>query len=336
MKRINWIDWAKFFAITLMVMGHIPMEKGHPLILHIGFFCMPLFMFVSGYLTKRQSSMKENIMKDMKMLVLPFFIYNIIFYPYWFVKMYVADQVPLSLCDYAFTPALGVLSFSFLGPLLNGPTWFLVALLMSHVIIDIGSRLRFKYLFWGLFAVVCFAFDAFNEEYLFTLNRTIFGFARFFPFYLAGYILRGRIKAEAFPLKMIVSMLVLAVLLFLWLPQLLGSNLSILCKAGLLFVEASVGIVGAICLSLLLNPSRIGFVKNVSIGTLVIFGLHWMLIGTTNFVLEKLLHVTDITYSPWQVLALACLFEALLYPLIKILPPVMLGKRKEIKAQLNS
>mgnify|MGYP000273114871 CR=1 FL=1 len=36
---------------------------------------------------------------------------------------------------------------------------------------------------------------------------------------------------------------------------------------------------------------------NVSIGTMVILGIHWMFIGVFNFAIEKYLHIDNITYS---------------------------------------
>ena len=36
---------------------------------------------------------------------------------------------------------------------------------------------------------------------------------------------------------------------------------------------------------------------NVSIGTMVILGIHWMFIGVFNFAIKKYLHIDNITYS---------------------------------------
>jgi fucose 4-O-acetylase-like acetyltransferase len=47
-NRINWIDWAKAFAITFVVFGHIPEERGSILINYIVTFHMSLFFFILG------------------------------------------------------------------------------------------------------------------------------------------------------------------------------------------------------------------------------------------------------------------------------------------------
>ena len=41
--RINWIDWAKFLAITMVVFGHIPEEEGSFLPNYVCTFHIPFF-----------------------------------------------------------------------------------------------------------------------------------------------------------------------------------------------------------------------------------------------------------------------------------------------------
>lgn len=50
-NRLNWIDWAKAIAITFVVFGHIPEERSSFILNYIVTFHMPLFFFISGYLT---------------------------------------------------------------------------------------------------------------------------------------------------------------------------------------------------------------------------------------------------------------------------------------------
>ena len=53
-NRLNWIDWAKALAIIFVVYGHTPAEKGDFLHNYITSFHMPLFFFISGFLTKKE------------------------------------------------------------------------------------------------------------------------------------------------------------------------------------------------------------------------------------------------------------------------------------------
>lgn len=51
MERVKWIDYLKGFAILLMVIGHY---QGTPTFLNVWIYAfhMPLFFFLSGYLSE--------------------------------------------------------------------------------------------------------------------------------------------------------------------------------------------------------------------------------------------------------------------------------------------
>ena len=53
-NRLNWIDWAKAIAISLVVFGHIPMSPDNFIQKFITNYHMPLFFLISGYLTKKE------------------------------------------------------------------------------------------------------------------------------------------------------------------------------------------------------------------------------------------------------------------------------------------
>lgn len=86
-KRIEWIDIAKGLAIILMVVGHtaIPSRINN----WIYSFHMPFFFFISGVLTKPQTSSKpiqisSYLTHKVKVLIYPFLVYstiNILLYP---------------------------------------------------------------------------------------------------------------------------------------------------------------------------------------------------------------------------------------------------------------
>lgn len=80
----------------------------------------------------------------------------------------------------------------------------------------------------------------------------------------------------------------------------------------------------------LLDKVHLSIIDNVSIGTVVIMGLHWLLIGVSNFTLSKLLHISNIVYPLWGAIALTFLFAAIIYPVILFFKnnyPFMLGKQ---------
>ena len=85
-NRLNWIDWAKAIAISFVVFGHTPQTVGSPLVCFITQFHIPLFFFISGYLTKKEYMNKQTAKKYFHSLIIPYLCYNLIFYPYWVAR----------------------------------------------------------------------------------------------------------------------------------------------------------------------------------------------------------------------------------------------------------
>jgi fucose 4-O-acetylase-like acetyltransferase len=334
-ERINWIDWAKFLAITLVVMGHIPMEHGHPLIVYINSFHMPFFMFLSGYLTKRRYSFQENWEKDMTSIVLPYLLYNIVFYPYWATHEYFVGT-PTTIVNYIIQPLIGIASCSIITNNVNGPTWFLVALLFSRITLDIGNRLHHKNLFFLFTAVLLLSLYEVNEFYVFTDRLVFIGFARCFPYFLIGYLLQNRIsieKSNQIYIRVVAIMTgIISISLSFFIYDISSFMLRILVQQ-IVCICAITFFTG---ISIMLNPIKSNVIINISVGTMVIFGLHWAFIGLFNQVFQHICGISKMEYSPWQVILLAIVIEAILYPLIKKLPPIWLGKKNNyIKRQLT-
>lgn len=91
---------------------------------------------------------------------------------------------------------------------------------------------------------------------------------------------------------------------------------------------------GILSLCKLLDHIHSAIIDNLSIGTIVIMGVHFMMIGTTNFILENILHIEHrIIYSWFIAFVLAITFEMILYPIIILFKnkfPFMLGKSTHI------
>ena len=325
-ERVNWIDWAKFLAITLVVMGHIPMEHGHPLIVYINCFHMPFFMFISGYLTKRSNSLQDNWKKDWTCIGIPYLLYNIIFYPYWAIHEY-SIGMSFTITNYVIQPLIGVASCSTITNNLNGPTWFLIALLFSRITIDIGNRLHYKNIFYFIVAIILLSFYEVNEFFVFTDRLVFIGYARCFPYFLIGYLLRGRISPEKHKHSTIVGVTMITGIVSISLSLFIYDISFYMLR---IFVHQTICISAIVFftgISIILNPIKRNIIINISVGTMVIFGLHWAFIGLSNQVFQYICGIQKMTYSPWQVILLALAIEAALYPLIKRLPPIWLGKK---------
>lgn len=77
-ERIDWIDYAKALGVFLVIMGHT--YKGYSFIGWIYSFHMPLFFFLSGITLKiEQISCKEFLKKRVKLLLIPYILYSIVY-----------------------------------------------------------------------------------------------------------------------------------------------------------------------------------------------------------------------------------------------------------------
>lgn len=75
--RNKQIDVLKGIGAILVVIGHLVPYEGHLKII-IYAFHMPLFFFLSGLVFSTKKNFKEYFIKNLKTLILPYFIFNII------------------------------------------------------------------------------------------------------------------------------------------------------------------------------------------------------------------------------------------------------------------
>ena len=89
-----------------------------------------------------------------------------------------------------------------------------------------------------------------------------------------------------------------------------------------------ISIFAFIYLSRSINNIKSRFITLISIGTLLIFGLHRMMIGVIDYIIEKALNTTDITYDWYECIAIAIGIEIILLPIIIYRGkwPILFGK----------
>ena len=329
-KRFTWIDWAKTFAISFVVFGHTPQEIGSFLQSYLVSFHMPFFMFISGYLTKKEYFCTDTLKKYWHTLIIPYFCFNILFYPYWIFR-HAIENPHTGVYDYL-KPIIGTFMFQVNTDYfesLNGVTWFIIALIIYKIILSLCNRIKYGYIiivFLVLLSAVLFVLNEFN---LYTKELTFIGIMRCMPFFFIGYYFRHKniISVKPHQYDWFSSLIFLCISLLAY--QFLNTN-SLITFALKFWIVSMSATIGIFSLCKLLDSCHSTIIENISIGTIVIMGLHFILIGSTNFALEKLLHLDNKIIYPWYVALLLCvLFEAILYPLIilfKTKYPFVLGK----------
>lgn len=100
-----------------------------------------------------------------------------------------------------------------------------------------------------------------------------------------------------------------------------------------LFYPVNIGLLaGLLCFCKLLDNWRCTIVTNLSIGTLVIIGLHIILIGIVNFGVDHFFGIRDgFGYYWYEALPITIVIIGLLYPIIPFArkyAPVLIGKTK--------
>lgn len=330
-KRYNWIDWGKSIGIFLVLCEHIPIAPEYDYI-H-GFlrsFHMPLFLFISGYLYKERASFKKELQKDLTTLIIPYLIYQVLFYPYWYFREVIAAGNGFNIYDHILSPSFQ----SAISNPINGPTWYIFSLLFlrlySHCIFKNKKYSN------GNIVISCTCFIGIC---LYLNNNGIIGtyasyhFAELSVFFFLGYWLKQKTLITTLinnRNKCIILFLICTSICIYANSLITEVRYTTIYSMILFYIAGISGSIIVISISFMLNHINNKIIYNLSIGTLVILGLHWMVIGTLNFIMEKYLHITNITYPPIVTFIIALAITLAMYPAIlfcKKYIPIVMGKR---------
>ena len=338
MQRINWIDWAKALAACTVVFCHLPQSQEWFYFRYLQAVIIVIFFFISGYLKKDRGSDKENWKKYWYGLIIPYFIYNALVYPYWLLKFYLMHGAIPDIFA-AMRPIIGTLLLqheSSVAEPLDGPLWYLPAILIMHIIIDLCRKTKHQHLIMVTLCIISVFLYAANKYYYFAPGLTLMGLMRNLPYYYLGYVMGQKhlFREVRFKHDLMRSLfcLTLSVLLFAWHLQAYYSGQHLLHI--ILFYPVNIGFLfGILYACKLLDSYRYNIITNLSIGTLVIIGLHIVLVTIVNFTLERALGIDGIICYQWyEALPLAIIIVALLYPIIlfgKQYIPALLGKNSQ-------
>ena len=331
--RINWIDWAKCIAITMVVFGHIPQAGGSFLPFYICTFHIPLLFFISGYLTKVRLDPKEELEKCTKSLIIPYVLYNIIFYPYWAIRLYLDHGVNFSVFEYVIKPLVGLPFLQINSPIsssVNGAMWFIVVLFFMRITVFICNRSSKPLLYMKLIILLYVGLFVFVNYQRIPLPLTVEGLLKCMPFYMLGHLTKHYKWLDENSIQKDSRRAFILLFISIVTSFIHKSSDCFTYHITTFYVLNLSAIFGIIYLCKTLNNINSPRLVNISIGTLMIMGLHWMFIGTTNYVLEHIFSMSSgITYSWFMAIIFALCIDAAIYPLILIAKkrfPVLLGK----------
>ena len=335
-ERINWIDWAKALAVCTVVFCHLPQSQEWFYYRYLQSVIIVVFFFLSGYLKKDRGSTKANWQKYWHGLILPYILYNVIVYPYWLLKYYMQHNRMPDLFS-AFKPIFGAILFqhenSFCEPL-NGPLWYLPAILIMHVTIDLCRKTKYQHHILIALCILSFFLYAANKYWYFAPNLTPMGFMRNLPYYYLGYVLGQKQLFLKTHLKrdIIGSIVCLttSILLFAWHLDTFFRGQHMLHI--ILFYPVNCGFLfGCLLGCKAVNGIKFTVITNLSIGTLVVIGLHIVVISVINFTFAHKVHLIGAIYYQWYLaLVVTIAIITILYPLIilgKAFSPMIIGEK---------
>ena len=320
-ERIIWIDWAKALAVCCVVFCHLPQSQEWFYYRYLQADIITIFFFISGYLKKDYGSDKANWQKYWHSLILPYLLYNAIVYPYWLVKFYMLNDGMPTLFQ-AMRPIFGALLFehenAFCEPL-NGPLWYLPAILFMHITIDLCRKTKYLHHIMILLCIFSAILYAANKYYFYTPNLTPMGILRRLPYYYIGYVMGQKqlfrsTKASRDLIGCIVC-LGLSFLFFHWHLMAFKAGQHILHIA--LFYPVNIGFLfGVLYGCKLLNQLKSTVITNLSISTLAVIGLHVPVISLVNQITGHLFNIEGtLCYTWYEALPFALLIVAVIYSL---------------------
>ena len=326
-ERINWIDWAKSLAVITVVFCHLPQSQEWFYYRYFQAGTITVFFFISGYLKKDRGSDKENWKKYWYSLILPYIIYNIIIYPYWFIRYYMLNgEMPDMLA--AVKPIIGALLFehesSFAEPL-NGPLWYIPAILFMHVIIDLCRKTNYLHQIMIVLCIISFFLYVANKQWEFMHAMTPTGIFRRLPYYYIGYVMgRQKLFRRTYLYRDILGFTLLIALSILFFYFHLNERRTI--PHVLLFYPFNLCFLSAFLYGCkLLSIYKTDIIVNISIGTLLIIGLHFPIIGIYNYLAGQT------CYHWYEAIPTALLITAILYPFIILARnnyPLLIGNKR--------
>ncbi len=343
-----WVDYAKAIGIFLVLLAHLQVPK--PIFNYISAFILPLFFGISGFLFSfdKYPSYKAFAYIKAKQLLIPYFIFSFIAYPFWvFIGRHYGIGSDLYISPHK--TFLGIFYGNGNNDYLahNVALWFLPCLFVVENIhfLLIKNRTKTE----ALLLILLLAFVGYLD-YRFKTKRLPWGADVAIVatvFYSASYVFKAYIVKflNSSNLILLISMVSGATIYFIVSPLNPGvdMNLFYFNNYWLFFLVALSGTFGFSVLCKLLERlfNRASFIEFISRNTLTLFSLHLLL--------YKLIEVLSITQFGYPIsnfedkigvnLIITCGVMILLIPVIHLYNrnfPRLLKKLSEVETKFSS
>lgn len=310
-SRLVWLDWMKTLAIYLIIAGHC-MVPGYN---YVYVFSVPAFFIMSGFLSKRESDIKVFWTKLLWNLIVPMVLFIAIHMFYVIVLRTIMGTFEV---DYLWERPLK----AFLGMQRGGVgvMWFVYTLVICKIMLQIiPANLEKSVLLIGslLLLTICYLYN--NSE--FRTSNAIINVFLAFPFYTIGYLLRPYKEMLSAVKKRWMPLFVLIGIVCIWYCGSHNEIVSLYCSSYgdnmlLCFIGALGGTVLLYAIARLLELYLADFVFITGGGTIVILGLHGIVMSIFKRSVFKLISFDGI----W-------IYAESLFILIVIVPIIIIVKK---------
>lgn len=274
-KRMNWIDWMKAIGMYLIVYGHYT-SYGHEFIYT---FSVPLFFVISGFLFKKEESIRTFFKKNFYNLILPMLLMVIL--------VEIRKNAPLILNGTFEVTKIPKICLGFLmgDQKVLGACWFIYTLFVIKVILQITPTSKYLHIIISfIFSIACICL-AKHEIYLQNAVANVF---LSYPFFIIGLTLKKYKESlnKGFDRKKEIAMFLFFILVTSICTEFNGNVWVYLNDYGKSFI---LYIIGGFCgtaiiymLCKWLDNVKLSAVSTISNGSIVILGLHYYFIRYTK------------------------------------------------------
>ena len=278
-ERFVWLDWMKFFGIYFIVLGHFSPKYDE----FIYVFNVPLFFIISGFLMKRENTFKLFLKKNIYNLILPMIIAVVLNY---FYVVVVFDGNKDDILYVIYSIIIG--NHEYLGA-----CWFIYTLFIMKTMYQILPPPFCKYFSMAIFAILTIiAIYLFNND-LFYANSVV-NVCLSYQFFYVGFILKkyktwlNNLKSK----KILCSLFFISVLIVYLCGRFNGKVFIFNNSYGEYFIPYLLGgVFGTVAIYVVskwLNKIELSLVSDISVGSIIIVGLHWHLIRYVRFIANML------------------------------------------------
>jgi fucose 4-O-acetylase-like acetyltransferase len=334
--RPNFLDYSKAIGIYIVVFGHYTWYLNIPFsnsvlwnnTYNVTLFHMPLFFIISGILHKEMDSIQRSLKKNMKTLLMPYLLINLICLFVIILKNCFSIGFDIDLVKLSVKYFWGIVTagdlYRYSGKIPAGPLWFVYSLFCIKTVFDIITFFV-KKCKWGggkcliisvfIFAIWVIAYN--GNIFPFRIDSSFIGFF----FFLFGFLFRSHILQMLYSnhYRLLMTFAISCLITYFcgcmnidYDSQ--SKHLSInICQFGqfpiVFFIGAISGTISIFSLSRIIDKYKFKMINNISNGTIIILGFHQLIfsslqgrIVSDNFFTALLVSLIIVLFCYWLIL----------------------------------